>query len=52
MVIVQNKVILYIAKRESHLAAAGTALLHCILLAMTSEIKVNSLMPDAPFSIA
>jgi len=49
---VQNKVILYIAKRESHLAAAGIALLHCILLAMTSEIGGNSLMPDAPFSIA
>ncbi|WP_333455080.1 hypothetical protein [Microcoleus sp. Pol10D4] len=48
----QNKVILYIAQRESHRAAAGIALLHCILLAMTSEIGVNSLMPDAPFSIA
>ncbi|MEG4068208.1 hypothetical protein QUA42_12955 [Microcoleus sp. Pol11C2] len=49
---VQNKVILYIAKREINLAAAGIAFLHCILLAMTSEIGVNSLMPDAPFSIA
>ena len=52
LVVVSNKVILYIAKRESHLAAAGIALIHCILLAMTSEIGVNSLMPDAPFSIA
>lgn len=52
LVVVSNKVILYIPKRESYLTAAGIALLHSILLAITSEIKVNFLMRAAPFSIA
>ena len=41
-----------IAKPENHLAAAGIAFLHCILLAIKREISVNYIMPDAPCSIA